>query len=75
MHGRTGGKAAGMTSNAPTDGPLDELLDVEEASGVLEVPVPQVLAMAEQGLITAEEGSSGPRFRRAELLAARELGG
>ena len=54
---------------------LGELLDVEAASAVLEVPVEQVLAMAEQGLITPEEGGSGPRFRRAELLAARELGG
>ena len=54
---------------------LGDLLDVEDASAVLEVPVAQVLAMAEQGLITPEEGASGPRFRRAELLAARELGG
>ena len=54
---------------------LAELLDVEAASAILEVPVEQVLAMAEQGLITAEEGAAGPRFRRAELLAARELGG
>jgi hypothetical protein len=54
---------------------LTELLDVEEASAVLEVPVDQVLAMVDQGLISAEEGSAGPRFRRAELLAARELGG
>lgn len=64
-----------MTTDASTDGPMDELLDVEAASGVLQVPVEQVLAMADQGLITPEEGSSGPRFRRAELLAARELGG
>jgi hypothetical protein len=54
---------------------LTELLDVEEASAVLEVPVDQMLAMVDQGLISAEEGSAGPRFRRAELLAARELGG
>jgi hypothetical protein len=54
---------------------LAELLDVEEASAILEVPVDQVLAMVEQGVITAEEGSAGPRFRRAELIAARELGG
>ena len=54
---------------------LTELVDIEEASAVLEVPVEQVLAMVDQGLISAEEGSAGPRFRRAELLAARELGG
>jgi hypothetical protein len=62
-------------SHDPQTGDLHQLLDVEAASALLEVPVAQVLAMAEQGLITAEQGSSGPRFRRAELLAARELGG
>lgn len=59
----------------PQTGDLEELLDVESASSLLGVPVEQVLAMADQGVITAEEGTSGPRFRRAELLAARELGG
>lgn len=54
---------------------MGELVDVEEASAVLEVPVEQVLAMVDQGLLTPEDGSAGPRFRRAELLAARELGG
>jgi hypothetical protein len=62
----------------PTDRPaadLDELLDLEPAAAVVGVPAAQLLAMAEQGVVTPEEGSSGPRFRRAELLAARELGG
>ncbi len=54
---------------------LTELLDVEEASAVLEVPVDQVLAMVDQGLLSAQEGAAGPRFRRSELLAVRELGG
>src|SRR3546814_14047557 len=64
-----------MAEDAAAPEPLDELLDVEEAAKLLEVPVQQALNMAEQGLITAEQGSSGPRFRRAEVLAARELGG
>jgi hypothetical protein len=54
---------------------LTELVDIEEASAVLEVPVDQVLAMVDQGLLTATEGAAGPRFRRAELLAARQIGG
>ena len=66
-----------MTHHAhdPQSGDLDQLLDVEDASALLEVPVEQVIAMADQGIITPEAGTSGPRFRRAELLAARELGG
>jgi hypothetical protein len=68
------GKVPVMTTPEP-DGPLDELLDVEDAAAVLEVPPEQVLAMADQGLLTPEEGSSGPRFRRDELLAVRLQGG
>jgi len=50
----------------------DDLLDEEAAAEVLGVAVEQLHAMADQGLLTPE--GSG-RFRRAELLAARELGG
>jgi hypothetical protein len=54
----------------------DDLLDVEAAAAILEVAPAQVLAMVEQGLITpVGDEASGPRFRRAELLAARLLGG
>src|SRR3546814_15405117 len=64
-----------MAEDAAAPEPLDELLDVEEAAKLPEVPVQQALNMAEQGLITAEQGSSGTRLRRDELLAARMRGG
>jgi hypothetical protein len=59
-----------------TDANNDELVGVEEASRVLEVPVEQVHTMVEQGLVTPVEGSGGDaRFRRSELTAARLQGG
>jgi hypothetical protein len=62
-------------SSDPAGHAPDDLLDVEDAAAAVEVAPAQLLAMAEQGLLTAEEGSSGPRFRWAELLAVRQLGG
>ncbi len=64
-----------MSAAGDPGGPLDELVDVEAASQILEVPVEQVLAMVDQGMLTPEHGAAGPRFQRAELLAAREAGG
>jgi len=62
-------------SEASNEG-LDDWVDVEGASSILGVPAAQVMAMAEQGLITPQgDDVSQPRFRRAELLAAREVGG
>jgi hypothetical protein len=59
-----------------SDARNDDLVGVEDAAEVLEVPVEQVHAMADQGLITPVEGSGdGARFRRSELLAARLQGG
>ena len=62
-------------SNSPQAGDPDELLGLDAASELLGVPVEQVRAMADQGIITTLGGSEGPGFRRAELIAARELGG
>jgi hypothetical protein len=53
----------------------DDLLDEEAAAEVLGVAVGQLHAMADQGLLTPEGSGGAARFRRAELLAARELGG
>ena len=39
------------------------------------VAVEQLHAMAEQGLLTPQQAGGSVQFRRAELLAARELGG
>lgn len=76
-----GGERAGyvrvMTDDTtnPQEGDPEELLDVDAASRLLDVPAEQVHAMSDQGLITARESADGPRFQRAELIAARDVGG
>ncbi len=62
-------------SNPPQMGDPEELLGLDAASELLGVPVEQVRAMDEQGLITRLENDGGPGYRRAELIAARDLGG
>lgn len=67
-----------MTTNQPNEpqaGDPADLLDIDAASELLGVPADQVETMAQQGLITPREGADGPRFERAELIAARDLGG
>lgn len=59
----------------PQAGDPAELVDLEAATAILEVPTEQVRAMVEQGIITPAEEGDEPRFRRADLLAARQLGG
>lgn len=56
-------------------GDPEELLGLDAASELLGVPVEQVRAMADQGIITRRDQEGGPAFQRAELIAARELGG
>jgi len=63
-----------MTSD-PQQGDPDELLTLDRASELLGVAPAQVEAMTDQGLITPVDEGAGPRFRRAELIAARQLGG
>lgn len=62
-------------SNEPQTGDPEELLGLDAASELLGVPVEQVRAMADQGLITRHDHDGGPGFQRAELIAARDLGG
>lgn len=62
-------------SNHSQTGDLDELLGLDAASELLGVPVEQVRAMSDQGLITRHDRAGGPGFQRAELLAARDVGG
>lgn len=62
-------------SNPLQAGDPEELLGLDAASELLGVPVEQVRAMADQGVITARDSGDGPGFQRAELIAARELGG
>ena len=70
------GYVAGLTSEQnPQAGDPEELLDLQQASELLGVPEEQVMAMADQELITPQDDGDGPRFRRAELIAARDVGG
>ena len=62
-------------ANDPQAGDPEELLGHDAASALLGVPVEQVRAMAEQGLITKRDSGDGPGYQRAELIAARDLGG
>lgn len=62
-------------SNSPQAGDPEELLGLDAASELLGVPVEQVRAMVDQGIITQQESGDGPGFERAELIAARDLGG
>ena len=64
------------TSQAnPQDGDPDELLGMDAAAELLGVPVEQVRTMADEGVITRVDDEGGPCFRRAELIAARTMGG
>ncbi len=62
-------------SKQPQMGDPEELLGLDAASELLGVTVEQVRAMDEQGLITRRENEGGPGYQRAELIAARDLGG
>lgn len=62
-------------SNQQQTGDPEELLGLDAASELLGVPVEQVRAMADQGVITRHDRDEGPGFQRAELIAARDLGG
>jgi hypothetical protein len=55
-------------------GAPDDLIGVDEASALLEVTADRVAVMEQEGLLTAVADGER-RFRRAEVLAARELGG
>jgi uncharacterized membrane protein len=52
-----------------------DLLDVEQASRALGVPVAQVQTMVADGLLVPVAGTADPRFRSAEVEAVRHLGG
>ncbi|HVX19825.1 MAG TPA: MerR family transcriptional regulator [Acidimicrobiales bacterium] len=59
-------------------GDLDALLDDAEAASELEVQPDRIQVMVDQGLLTPvgdTDAEGGRRFRRADVLALRELGG
>jgi hypothetical protein len=56
----------------------DDHLTLQEAADVLEVPVEQVQAMVEEGLLDpsgVESSSTAQTFLRADVEAARLVGG
>jgi len=60
----------------PQAGAEGDLIGLEEASELLEVPVEQVRVMVEDAMLTpADPDASEPQFLRAEVVAARQLGG
>lgn len=62
-----------MTAADQGDG---DLIDAEEAAALLEVPLPQLHAMVEEGLLVpADAASTELRFVRSQVLAARGIGG
>lgn len=59
-----------------TDRPADDVIGTEEASALLEVPVHQVDVLVDQGVLTpVDDGTGTTGFRRAEVMAARLMGG
>jgi hypothetical protein len=55
-------------------GAPDEVVGVDEASALLEVTPDRIEVMVSEGMLTPL-GEGELRFARAEVLAARELGG
>jgi len=54
----------------------EDVVGAEEAAGLLGVPVEQVQVLADEGVLTPrDDGSGGQVYARAEVLAARLLGG
>ncbi|MFO7280857.1 MAG: hypothetical protein C0P77_010680 [Thermoanaerobacterales bacterium] len=54
----------------------DETIDAAEARQLLEVPPEQLEALVDQGVITPiDDGSGRLRYSRAEVMAARLMGG
>ncbi|HLT69390.1 MAG TPA: hypothetical protein VKZ72_04445 [Acidimicrobiales bacterium] len=54
----------------------EETVDADEARELLEVPAEQLDALTDQGVLTPiDDGSGRVRYSRAEVLAARLIGG
>ncbi|HEX3948005.1 MAG TPA: hypothetical protein VHW47_09880 [Acidimicrobiales bacterium] len=56
---------------------LGGLVGGDEVAAILEVSASRLQAMVEEGLLTPvpDGADGGPWFRRAEVLAVREIGG
>ena len=59
-----------------TDRTADDVIGVDEASELREVPPAQIGVLVEDGILTpVEDGAGGSGFARAEVMAARLMGG
>jgi hypothetical protein len=58
-----------------TSDPMREIVGATEASALLEVAEDRIPVMVEEGLLTPVASQGDLRFRRAEVLALRQLGG
>jgi hypothetical protein len=62
----------------PTRGHEEDLIDIYEASDLIEVPAEMIRNMVDEDLlvpVVPAEADEDLRFRRADVLAVRELGG
>ncbi|HEX6425736.1 MAG TPA: hypothetical protein VFZ79_19760 [Acidimicrobiales bacterium] len=59
-----------------TDSTADDVIGVDEASELLEVPPAQIGVLVDDGVLTrVDDGVGGTGFSRAEVMAARLMGG
>lgn len=61
-----------MSSQQPPG--FDDTVDSDEASVLLEVPPDRIEVLVQEGLLTPLPDTEERRFRRAEVLAVRDLG-
>ena len=62
--------------NDPQAGDPGDLIGLEEASALLEVPIEQVRTMVEEDLLVPVDATAPDlRFRRGDVIAARQVGG
>lgn len=74
MTASAGGDQGGAAGGAP-GGSEGDLVGPAEASRLLEVAPGRLDAMVEEGVLTPVGDGPDRRFRLAEVLAARQLGG
>jgi hypothetical protein len=62
--------------NDPQSGDPGDLIGLEEASALLEVPIEQVRTMVDEDLLVPVDADAPDlRFPRGEVIAARQVGG
>jgi hypothetical protein len=59
-----------------SDASADDVIDAQEAARLLEVRSEQIPVMVEEGILTpVDDGRGATGFSRAEVMAARLMGG